>query len=133
WPDPRRLRCHGDPPVRMVPSSLRTYQDCRKPSKTNPRLTVAQETLARIAASPPANRMPPPPASAMPAGDAQTLRAWLESGMSSPACSSDGGAGDGGGAPVDARPDPFAVPPKCSSGKTWTGGTRESPLMQPGE
>jgi hypothetical protein len=38
-----------------------------------------------------------------------------------------------GGASPDAAPDPFAVPARCTSGTNWTGGLRESPLMQPGE
>ncbi len=38
-----------------------------------------------------------------------------------------------GGAPPDTGPDPFALAPRCSSGTQWTGGLRESPLMQPGE
>jgi hypothetical protein len=44
-----------------------------------------------------------------------------------PATGDDAGAGDDGGA------DPYAVAPRCTSGTTWTGGNRESPLMQPGE
>jgi hypothetical protein len=28
--------------------------------------------------------------------------------------------------------DPFAVPPQCTSGQTWSSGDRESPLMYPG-
>jgi hypothetical protein len=46
----------------------------------------------------------------------------------------DGGAvsaGDGG-APASGA-DPFAAPPRCTSTTQWTGGLRESPLMQPGE
>jgi hypothetical protein len=76
--------------------------------------------------------MPPSPLSPLDDAETQTLRTWLESGVTSTACSSDGGVHDAG-APADARPDPFAVPPRCTSAKTWTGGTRESPLMQPGE
>jgi hypothetical protein len=65
------------------------------------------------------------------------------------ACSAriDGGMGEGadasqptGSDPSDAEPatddggpDPFLAPPSCTSGIQWTGGTRESPDMQPGE
>jgi hypothetical protein len=46
-----------------------------------------------------------------------------------------GSGGDAGGrAPhPDAGPDPFEAPAACTSGTNWTGGVRESPLMQPGE
>jgi hypothetical protein len=48
--------------------------------------------------------------------------------------SSAGGAGSGATSrPSDGGPDPFAAPATCTSGTTWTGGVRESPLMQPGE
>lgn len=41
------------------------------------------------------------------------------------------GSGSGGGSSTGAD-DPFAVEPMCSSGKMWTQGNQESPLMHPG-
>jgi len=120
------VACHGSPPVQGVPTSLTTYAQLAAPSMTDPTKSVAALALARMQDT--AKPMPPPPLAAATAADVMAFQAWVAGGLSSPACA-DGGAGaDAGGAIVD----PFSVAPVCTSKTTWTGGNRESPLMNPG-
>jgi hypothetical protein len=131
---PRCQLCHGNPPLPTVPGSLMTTDDFARPAKSNPSLTMAESTMMRVTMGSTMLRMPPVPASPLTSAEIQTLQAWFGAGHPPAACdpavvSPDGGASN---PPVPA-PDPFAVPARCTSGTTWTGGTRESPLMQPGE
>jgi hypothetical protein len=130
--DARCWLCHGDPPIAKVPGTLLNHDDFLRPTKVDPTKTAAQVTVERITTTT-AMRMPPPPAAALSAGEAQTLRGWIEAGMPLEACTTggDGGRPDGGGLRPDAGPDPFAVPPKCTSGTLWTRG--EDARMRPGE
>jgi hypothetical protein len=118
--------CHGSRPLPTVPSSLVTVADFSRPAKSAPTITVAQATMMRLTGTDPKLRMPPAPADPLSAAEIQILQAWFDAGMPPSTC------GDAG-TPADPGPDPYAVAPRCTSGTTWTGGTRESPLMQPGE
>jgi hypothetical protein len=129
--------CHGNPPVPAVPGSLLSVADFNRPAKSNPSLTMAQASIMRVTSTVDMLRMPPVPAAPLSASEIQVLRGWIDSGLPPAMCAAgSGGAGgadpDGGAMPAPG-PDPFAAAPTCTSGTMWTGGTRESPLMQPGE
>lgn len=128
----RCLLCHGAQPIAGVPSSLATYDDFMRPSKTDPSKTVGDVSRARITATVVTMRMPPAPADPLPAAELQTLQSWFDAGMPAADCAV---SGDGGAPPSDAAPapDPFAVPAKCTSGTMWTRGNSGSGQMQPGE
>jgi mono/diheme cytochrome c family protein len=142
------LICHGSPPLAGVPASLATYDGLSHPAKSDPGQTVAQVSLNRVSLPGGSMRMPPV-GDPLTASEIQIYRSWIETGMPLVGCAAgtvgaggqDGGATDsrGGGtgadvgAVVDAGPDPFGASAKCSSGKMWTGGTKGSQLMQPGE
>ena len=66
----------------------------------------------------------PPPSNTAPAPDGGVEPGTPGAGGATPT------PPDGGGSAI---PDPLALAPRCSSGTQWTGGNRESPLMQPGE
>ena len=124
--------CHGNPPLPTVPGSLMTVDDFARPAKSNPALTMAEASLMRVTTTDAKLRMPPVPATPLTTAEIQTLQRWIGDGMPPAACQP--GAADGGAsADAGVAPDPFAVPARCTSGTTWTGGLRESPLMQPGE
>jgi hypothetical protein len=130
--------CHGNPPLPTVPGSLLTIADFNRPAKTNASLSMGQASLMRITSTVATLRMPPVPAAALTPDEIQILQDWVGAGMPAETCATvgDGGVASDGGGPgetPDAGPDPFAAPPTCTSGTMWTGGTRESPLMQPGE
>jgi hypothetical protein len=130
---PKCQLCHGNPPLPTVPGSLMRTDDFARPAKSNPALTMAQSTMMRVTTT--ANlRMPPVPGTPLAAAEIQTLQAWIAAGSPPASCDPGSSGADGGTtSPPDAGPDPFAVPARCTSGTNWTGGTRESPLMQPGE
>jgi hypothetical protein len=104
--------CHGRTPSNGAPISLVTYADLAV--RTSAGVTVAQRALARIKSA----QMPPAPALAVPPAQAAIFEAWITNGALAADCT--------------ATPGPFDGPPVCSSGRTWTGGNRESPLMHPG-
>jgi predicted CXXCH cytochrome family protein len=127
----RCLACHGVTPIAGVPSSLASYGAFAAMAKSDPTRSVADVSRLRIASTG-TTRMPPAPLDPLPAAELQTLEAWFDAGMPLADCSV---STDGGAPPADAAPvsDPFAVAPKCTSGTMWTGGTRGSGQMQPGE
>jgi hypothetical protein len=116
----RCTSCHGVQPLAGVPMALVTYGDLTKHSTVNAAQTYAERAVLRMqdAATP----MPPAPATAAPAGDVAALSAWIAAGYPQGSCA-DGGA----------APDPFAVPPTCTSNTRWTLGTEGSPSMSPGQ
>jgi len=124
--------CHGNPPLPTVPGSLMTVDDFSRPAKSNPALTMAESTLMRVTTTDAKLRMPPVPGTPLTATEVQALQGWITGGMPPAPCDPAATPADGGASP-DAAPDPFAVPARCTSGTNWTGGLRESPLMQPGE
>lgn len=64
------------------------------------------------------SQMPPLPASAVTAAEVSDVQAWLDAGTPSGDCV--------------AAPGPFDGPLVCTSGRMWTAGNSESPLMHPG-
>jgi hypothetical protein len=115
------LQCHGAPPIAGVPVSLTTYDALHGPSPLYPGETNAQRAITRMQAT--ANPMPPAPASAVPASEIAIVQAWVQGGYQQGSCSQ----------PADGGADPYGTPSTCTSGKTWTGGTRGSPSMTPGQ
>jgi hypothetical protein len=128
--------CHGNPPLATVPGSLVTADDFRRPATTAPGRSTADVVVSRITSTVIATRMPPAPGDPLSPTETQILRRWVESGMPLSGCAPvTAPPGADGGAPAprpDAAPNPFAVPPRCTSGTTWRGGTEGSGQMQPG-
>ena len=107
------LSCHGSQLSGGAPIPLVTYSDLTATNSAG--VMVAQRCLDRL--TQPSAQMPPLPAPAASSAEIATLRAWIAAGTPSGDCAST---------------DPFGGPSVCTSGKTWTGGNRESPLMHPG-
>lgn len=105
--------CHGNPPTNGAPMSLVTYEDLV--AKNTAGVTVVQRCIDRMNGV--GAQMPPAPAIAAPAADIATLQAWVGAGMPPGTCTP--------------QPDPFSVPPRCTSGVTWSGGDGSS-RMEPG-
>jgi hypothetical protein len=125
--------CHGNPPIPGVPGALVTRDDFLRPAKTDPSKTMADVVMMRVTTT--SNlRMPPVPAAPLTAAEIQTLNDWLNAGMPLVGCTMTGGGGsspDGGTPPpVDAGPDPFAAPAKCTNGMVTR--RTEGPSMDPG-
>jgi hypothetical protein len=70
--------------------------------------------------------MPPAPAALVSAMDIATFQAWVAAGLPAGSCSN-----NDGGTP-DAGPDPFDVPPTCTSMTKWTKKNVGSSQMHPG-
>jgi hypothetical protein len=106
--------CHGVSP--SSGTSLASYSDLNKTSKTDPSKNEAQLALARMRAG----SMPPAGSTAPTAQEIATFETWVNSGLPLGSCASpDGGA-----------PDPFAGPHVCTSGSFYTSGEGRS--MEPG-
>jgi hypothetical protein len=106
--------CHGSQLANGAPIHLMTYDDLTAANAAG--VTVAQRCLDRIKST--GSQMPPLPASAATLAEVSMFEGWVTAGAPSGDCV--GGAGGFGG------------PVVCTSGKTWTGGNRESSLMHPG-
>ncbi len=107
--------CHGDPPV-GVAFSLTSRDDLLAAAPTNPDVSLAEQAVVRM--NDDNAPMPPLPAARATAEEIAILSDWVDAGMPAGDCMP--------------TYDPFAVDPVCTSGKTWTGGNRESPNMRPG-
>lgn len=106
--------CHGATPTPGTPSSLATRADLAAASVVDPSASNAERAVIRMRAA----MMPMPPVgSRVPEAEIAALEAWLAAGMPAGSCTIS---------------DPWATPVQCSSGRTWTGGNDESPLMRPG-
>lgn len=115
--------CHGTAPAGGAPRSLVTYANLTMADPANPSMTEAQVALQRMQST--ASPMPPSPASPATSAEIASLQNWINGGYASgPACSGDAGT---------VGPDPLNASPTCTSKSTWTGGNRESPLMNPGQ
>jgi hypothetical protein len=125
----RCLLCHGNPPLPTVPGSLASYEELRRPSKSDPARTMAEMALLRIRN--PAMPMPPAPGQPLSAQEASALETWVRLGMPLEGCDGAGGVDAGPPRPADAGPDPFAAAPVCTSRTMYTGG--EGPRMRPGD
>ena len=104
---------------------LLDYADLTAPSKTDPRQSMAQISLARMKST--TNRMPPPPAAPANADEIATMAEWVASGTTKRGLCTD--------------PPPARIPPAdaggdaaalCASGVKWTRGDEGDPLMHPG-
>src|SRR6476661_7108614 len=103
--------CHGNPPTNAAPMPLVTYENLAALDPTG--VMYAQACVARMSGA--GAQMPPLPAVAPASADISVFQQWLDAGMPRGNC----------------RPNPFAVPPTCTSGHTWGGG-EESGSMDPG-
>jgi cytochrome c553 len=119
------VACHGATPIQGVPSSMTTYAQLTAPSTTQPGKSVAAVALARMQDT--AMPMPPAPLPRAAAAQVAAFQAWVDAGTPRASCPDGGAPADGGGIV-----DPFAAAPVCTSKKTWTGGNKESPDMNPG-
>ena len=129
--------CHGARPTAGAPMSLVTYADLTAPARSDPTRTVASMAVLRMQSA--ANPMPPAPASLVASGEIATISSWIAAGYPATGCGT--GAGTGGGTGADGgtgapeggvvTPDPFAVPPTCTSNTYWSGGEGAA-TMNPG-
>lgn len=111
------LSCHGATPSGGAPMSLVTYAELTAPSKSNPSLSFAAESVQRMQ-----NTSSPMPPSGLPAAaDVKVMSDWVSAGTPMGTC---GGA--------DAGPDPFATPSVCTNGMNKSPH-QEGSAMAPGE
>jgi hypothetical protein len=68
------------------------------------------------------SQMPPSPGAPVPTGDITIVNNWVTAGYPLGTCTP----------ATTPTPDPFAVPPRCTSNTFWTGGNEGSALMNPG-
>lgn len=135
----RCVSCHGTRPAGGAPMSLVTYADLTAPARSDPARTTAQLAVARMQST--ASPMPPPPAMRAATSEITTVSSWIAAGYPASGCGTGTGADGGTGAGADAGmgapeggvviPDPFAVPPTCTSNTYWSGGGG-SQIMNPG-
>ncbi|HSS00271.1 MAG TPA: hypothetical protein VLM79_24605 [Kofleriaceae bacterium] len=111
--------CHSSRPTGGAPMPLMGYRDLT--AKNRQGELIADRVLARITDT--ASPMPPMPAPAVPAADITMFQRWVASGTPQSSCGAD---------PGPSPPGPFDGPTVCTSGRMWTGGNSESPLMHPG-
>jgi hypothetical protein len=127
--------------------SLVTYADLTAPARSDPTRTVASMAVLRMQSA--TNPMPPAPAAPVASGEIATISSWIAAGYPATGCgagtggAADGGTGTGSGGGTGAdggtgapeggvvTPDPFAVPPTCTSKTYWSGG-EGGPTMNPG-
>jgi hypothetical protein len=98
---------------------LMSYRDLT--AKNRDGAMIADRVLVRITDT--ASPMPPMPAPAVSAADIGMFQRWVNSGAPQSSCGTD---------PGPTEPGPFDGPTVCTSGRMWTGGNHESPLMHPG-
>jgi len=118
----RCASCHGATPLPTLPS-LVTYQGLTAPAQSDPTMTYAEVAVARMQST--QSPMPPAGSPAATPTELAAMQTWIAGGYPRGSCGGGGGAGG-------SAPDPFSVPPTCTSNKTWTGGTDGSKDMQPG-
>lgn len=111
------VSCHSSTHTADIPNALVTYADLTAKSKTDATMTVAQMALARMKST----TSPMPPLGGTPASAAEiaAFEAWINAGTPMGSC------GD-----VDAGPNPFDVPPTCTS--MTTSIVDEGSAMKPG-
>jgi hypothetical protein len=108
--------CHSSPPRNDAQVPLLTRADLLADSTVQPGVTVAQRAVTRMMAS----AMTMPPGAALPAPRYQAFADWVAAGAPGTRCDS----------PVV---DPFSAPSQCTTETNWTGGNRQSALMNPGQ
>lgn len=120
--DAKCASCHSNPPTAGAPTPLLSASDLRAPAKTDPSVTMAQQSVKRMQAATAAM----PPGGGASASDVAAFQQWIDAGYPEGTC---GGT---------SNPDPaFSGPSVCTSMKTWTLGTdlpdAQQPLMEPGK
>jgi cytochrome c553 len=111
--------CHGATLSGGAPMSLVTYADLVHPALTNPSVTEAALSVSRVQNT--RLPMPPSPAPMLSAADIAVLSNWVAAGTPPGTCMM--------------GPDPFSVPPTCTSGSTqpaWVPGADGWLTMEPG-
>ena len=116
------VSCHGSIPAGGAPMSLLSYTDLTAPAKTDPTKTNAVVAVARMMST--TSPMPPAGLPAATPAEIASLQNWISAGYPTTGCATGIDAGTG--------PDPFGVPPTCTSNTTWTRGTSGSGSMEPG-
>jgi mono/diheme cytochrome c family protein len=107
--------CHGATPLPGVPMSLVTYADLTGPAKSDPSVTNAAMAVTRMMST--TTPMPPVGSPAATPTEIAALQSWIAAGYPMTGCGT-------------VAPDPFSVPPTCTSNVTWPGG--DGALMDPG-
>jgi len=87
--------CHGARPSGGAPNPLTTYEDLAASATSNPAMSVASASVARMKAT----KRPMPPEGVLPATDIAVVEAWVSAGLPRGSCGSaptmpDGGGGD---------------------------------------
>lgn len=113
--------CHSSPPIAGANTSLMTYEDLLAPMPNDPATTIAEDSLARMKDA----AQPMPPGGLLDAAAVAPFEAWVNAGMPSQACNSDGNL------PPETQ-NPYDVPAVCTSGDYWNQGTESDPDMLPG-
>ena len=114
--------CHGSTPAGGAPMSLVTYANLTAPSKSDPSKTNAVVSVARMNST--TSPMPPAGLPAATQTEIASLQSWISAGYPKTGCTT--------GVDAGTAPDPFSVPPSCTSKTTWTRGTSGSGSMEPG-
>lgn len=112
----RCFSCHGTTPLGDAKVSLNSYAALTAASPSMAGMTVAQSAVVRMKDT--SKPMPAPPSAAATSAEIDALQKWIDSGMPKGDCGS--------------APDPFAVPPKCTSGLTEKRGDSAKGAMYPG-
>ena len=116
--DAKCASCHSDPPVVGAPTSLLSFADLSAPSITDPSLTMAEESIARMQDA----ARPMPPGGGATDDEIAAFQAFVDSGYEKGDCSG------------TSHPDPaFEGESICTSGKTWPLNSYHDDIsMQPG-
>lgn len=112
--------CHGSQLAGGAPIHLVTYSDLTATNASG--VLIGERCLERMKSA--SSQMPPPPAATAMTTEIAMFEAWVTAGTPPGDCTGGSGGAGGGGT--------FGGPAVCTSGKNWTGGNRESPLMHPG-
>lgn len=116
------VSCHGSTLVGGAPMSLLSYADLTAPAQSDPTRTNAVVAVARMM-----NTIRPMPPVGVPAAtptEIASLQSWISAGYPTTGCAT--------GIDAGTTPDPFSVPPTCTSNTTWTRRTSGSGSMEPG-
>jgi len=110
--------CHSNPPTAGAPTALLSAADLQAPAKTNPSVTMAQQSVTRMKAA----VAPMPPQGGSTDAEIAAFQTWIDAGYPTGDC---GGTG---------MPDPaFSGPSVCTSNRLWATNNYDShEQMQPG-
>lgn len=116
----RCIGCH----LSSSPPPLLTYDDLLRPRVVGGK-TMAETSVERMKSA--TSPMPPPPAVLPTVEEIAVLENWVKAGSPKGASCT-----PAPGTPAAPSGGVYNTPLTCTSGKTWTGGRRESPDMYPG-